>query len=142
MEIVAATAADAAAISRIHAAGWKFAYRGMVPQDYLDALRDDHWEQLFAGSLADGVQVVNSSLVDPALVDPARRSVLIPVNDLAHELGNVKLANMVALGAWLKATGALPLAVVQEALNRVVSAHYAKLIPVNARALETGYGFA
>ena len=91
---------------------------------------------------ADGVQIVNATLVSKTLLDAAKRTVYIPVNDMAHELGNVKMANMVALGAWLKATGVLPLAVVQEALNRVVSAHYAKLIPVNAQALEQGYNFA
>ena len=74
---------------------------------------------------ADGVQIVNASLVGENLLDSAKRTVYIPVNDMAHELGNVKMANMVALGAWLKATGALPLNVVQEALNRVVSARLA-----------------
>ena len=91
---------------------------------------------------ANGVQIVNASLVAQNLLDAAKRTVYIPVNDMAHELGNVKMANMVALGAWLKATGALPLNVVQEALNRVVSAHYAKLISANAKALEQGYNFA
>lgn len=91
---------------------------------------------------AEGVQIVNASLVAENLLDSAKRTVYLPVNDMAHELGNVKMANMVALGAWLKATGALPLNVVQEALNRVVSAHYAKLISANARALEQGYNFA
>ena len=91
---------------------------------------------------ADGVQIVNATLVAQNLLDAARRTVYIPVNDIAHELGNVKMANMVALGAWLKATGALPLNVVQDALNRVVSAHYAKLISANAKALEQGYNFA
>ena len=91
---------------------------------------------------ASGVQIVNASLVAQNLLDAAKRTVYIPVNDMAHELGNVKMANMVALGAWLKATGALPLNVVQEALNRVVSAHYAKLISANAKALEQGYNFA
>ena len=90
---------------------------------------------------ADGVQIVNASLVAENVLDAAKRTVYIPVNDMAHELGNVKMANMVALGAWLKATGALPLNVVQEALNRVVSAHYAKLISANAKALEQGYNF-
>lgn len=90
---------------------------------------------------ADGVQIVNASLVAENLLDAAKRTVYIPVNDMAHELGNVKMANMVALGAWLKATGALPLNVMQEALNRVVSAHYAKLISANAKALEQGYNF-
>ena len=90
----------------------------------------------------DGVQIVNASLISEGLLDGKHRTVYIPVNDIAHELGNVKLANMVALGAWIKATGALPLEAVQEALNRVVSAHYAKLIPVNAKALQAGYDFA
>lgn len=89
----------------------------------------------------DGVQIVNASLIREELLDKTLRSVFIPANDMAHALGNVKLANMVALGAWLKATGALPLAVVQEALKRVVSAHYARLIPANAQALEAGYSF-
>ena len=91
---------------------------------------------------ANGVQIVNATLVAQNLLDAARRTVYIPVNDIAHELGKVKMANMVALGAWLKATGALPLNVVQDALNRVVSAHYAKLISANAKALEQGYNFA
>ena len=91
---------------------------------------------------ANGVQIVNASLVAQNLLDASKRTVYIPVNDMAHELGNVKMANMVALGAWLKATGALPLNVVQDALNRVVSAHYAKLISANAKALEQGYNFA
>ena len=54
----------------------------------------------------DGVQIVNASLISEGLLDGKHRTVYIPVNDIAHELGNVKLANMVALGAWIKATGA------------------------------------
>lgn len=90
----------------------------------------------------DGVQIVNASLIAEALVDAESRTVYIPANDMARKLGNVKLANMVALGAWLRATEALPLKAAQDALHRVVSAHYAGLIPVNAAALEAGYNFA
>jgi 2-oxoglutarate ferredoxin oxidoreductase subunit gamma len=90
----------------------------------------------------DGVQIVNASLIARELVDTTIRTVYIPAHDIAHGIGNVKLTNMVALGAWLKATDALPLKAVREALHRVVSAHYAKLIPINAVALEAGYNFA
>ncbi len=95
--------------------------------------------------ISGGVQVVNSSLIDVKAedtLDASKQSVCIPVNDVAHKLGSVKMANMVALGAWLKATGALPLEVVQDALHRTVSSHYAKLIPTNAKALEAGYNFS
>jgi len=89
-----------------------------------------------------GVQIVNSSLVDAAHVDPGVRSVLVPLNDMAARLGSPKLLNMIALGAWVYATDALPLAAVQEALRRVISSHYAKLIPANAEALALGHDFA
>ena len=89
-----------------------------------------------------GVQIVNSSLIDASQIDPNIRSVLVPMNDLAAKLGNARLLNMAALGAWLRATSALPLKAVQEALHRVISSHYAKLIPDNAAALAMGYDFA
>ena len=34
---------DLAAISRIYAESWRTAYRGLIPQSYLDRLRDDAW---------------------------------------------------------------------------------------------------
>ncbi len=34
---------DIAAISSILAASWKTAYRGIVNDDYLDLLTDEHW---------------------------------------------------------------------------------------------------
>lgn len=39
---------DAPAISRIYAASWKAAYRGMVPQQFLDELSDDFWTNKFS----------------------------------------------------------------------------------------------
>lgn len=90
----------------------------------------------------DGVQIVNASLVSRDLLDARKRTVYIPVNDMAHELGNVKMANVVALGAWLRATGALDPEAVKQAMHSVVNAHYAKLIPANIKALEAGYDFA
>lgn len=89
-----------------------------------------------------GVQIVNASLIAQDLVETSIRTVYIPANDMAHKIGNAKLVNMVALGAWLGATGTLPLQAVQDALHSVVSSHYAKLIPVNAAALAAGYDFA
>jgi 2-oxoglutarate ferredoxin oxidoreductase subunit gamma len=88
-----------------------------------------------------GVQIVNISLVDPAEVDKKTRSVHIPVNEIAAGLGNPKLLNMVALGAWTAATDALPLKAVQDALGHVISDRYAALIPANAEALAAGYEF-
>ena len=38
---------DALIMSNILAASWKKAYIGMVNQDYLDNIREDHWKLTF-----------------------------------------------------------------------------------------------
>ncbi len=44
MEIRYYTAADdAAAVSRIYEESWKFAYRGLIPQDYLEGIPPGRW---------------------------------------------------------------------------------------------------
>ena len=43
-KLLKATSADALAISRIIAASWQAAYIGMVPQSYLESLKEDHWQ--------------------------------------------------------------------------------------------------
>ena len=86
-----------------------------------------------------GIQIVNSSLIDPELAEKDRiRTVLVPANDLADKIGNTRMANMVALGAFIQASGVIPLEVVKKSLTKVISPHYAKLIPKNEEALQAG----
>lgn len=47
MEIRKATLDDVREISRIHALSWKSAYKGIVPQGYLDELKLDFWVPAF-----------------------------------------------------------------------------------------------
>ena len=87
----------------------------------------------------DGIQIVNSSLIDAELVDNERiKSYMVPCNDIADKLGNARLANMVALGAFIKATGIMDMQAVIDSLENVISAHYHHLIPKNAEALKAG----
>ena len=47
MKIKRAEIYDAPVISKIHALSWKSAYKGLVPQQYLDELNDDFWTNAF-----------------------------------------------------------------------------------------------
>jgi 2-oxoglutarate ferredoxin oxidoreductase subunit gamma len=77
------------------------------------------------------------------LADTARvRCIGLPCNDIADKMGNARLLNMIALGAYIKATGVLPIERVQGSLHHVVSEHYHHLLPKNAEALKTGYDAA
>ncbi len=42
---------DAKVMAQIHAESWKVAYRGFVPDSYLDELSADRWNSIFAESL-------------------------------------------------------------------------------------------
>jgi len=52
MRVREATRADAAEIARLHLDNWRVAYRGIVPDDLLDAItvesRQQHWESVLA----------------------------------------------------------------------------------------------
>jgi 2-oxoglutarate ferredoxin oxidoreductase subunit gamma len=55
------------------------------------------------------------------------------------ELGTVRCANMVMLGAVLAGTGILKLETVEEVVNEVFGAKKPKLVGLNVEALRAGY---
>ena len=86
-----------------------------------------------------GTQVVNSSLVDLELTEKDRvRTVPIAANEIADSLGNTRMANMVAIGAFAQATGAVSLDALIQSLEHVISPRYHKLIPANTDAIKAG----
>jgi 2-oxoglutarate ferredoxin oxidoreductase subunit gamma len=95
----------------------------------------------FQPKVADGgVVVINASLCGDSPVDGARvKAFAVPCNEIAEKVGNARMVNMVALGAYAKASGALPLERLKSALSHVVPAHYSHMIPKNAEALQAGY---
>lgn len=86
-----------------------------------------------------GICLVNSSLVELAGVSLEGRELLaIPMNQIALELGDIRMVNMVACGAYAAATGALAMKSLQEALKEALPERNHKLIPANIKAIETG----
>ncbi|MHC4620933.1 MAG: 2-oxoacid:acceptor oxidoreductase family protein [Planctomycetota bacterium] len=90
-----------------------------------------------------GLLIMNSSLIDerPKLNDSID-IVAVPANDLAVELGSVRSANMVALGAYLQRKGILSAAAAARCLPDVLAKHRHKTLPVNTEALRRGAEFA
>ncbi len=85
-----------------------------------------------------GVLVYNSSLIS---ITPRRtdiRYVPVPASDVANELGNVKMANMVALGALVTATGVLSLEAVIQALRDHLPESKHEMLEPNVQALRRG----
>lgn len=64
---------------------------------------------------------------------------LIPAVEKSHELGSFQVANIIFLGAYLAATGALPLEKVEAALEKkMAGGKRASLLELNKRALRLG----
>ncbi len=86
----------------------------------------------------DGVLMVNSSLIEKKATRTDIKVYYIPASDIALELGNDKIANMVMLGAYLEVTKVVTIDGVLDALKKVLGEAKANLIPINRTALERG----
>lgn len=97
----------------------------------------------FANRLAhDGLLLYNSSLIDTAPDLPKTALVVpIPADELAIELGNQKVANMVMLGAFARLCKTLELGDVMEALPQVLARRYHDTLATNRAALKKGADF-
>ncbi|MEJ2421181.1 MAG: 2-oxoacid:acceptor oxidoreductase family protein [Acidobacteriota bacterium] len=85
-----------------------------------------------------GLVLINSSLISRGCKRKDVKVLNVPANEVAVELDNPKGANMVALGAYLGATGAVDLKLM-EALVRDTFAAKPKVIEANIEALRRGY---
>ena len=90
----------------------------------------------------DGLLVANSSLFNREIERKSIRSLLIPANDIAEEIGMVRLANMIMVGAMIALSPILPLDVVKKALEEHIPERHKKTLPINFSAMDRGYDFA
>jgi len=86
-----------------------------------------------------GIMVINSTLVKE---DPKRsdlKVVKIEATGIAEQVGDKLFANMVALGAMAKVTGALALTDIEGILKKFFPSDKHQFIPMNIKAIKTGF---
>lgn len=88
--------------------------------------------------LPEGIVFVNSSIVKDKVSREDVRAVYVPCDDIAKELGNPKVANMVMLGAYIAATGNLEKKTIENMIHEMFTGRKAKLVPLNLEALDRG----
>lgn len=84
-----------------------------------------------------GVVLINSSLISTGAGRDDIDELAIPVTEIARELGSVKVANIVALGAFVARSKIVDF----ESLRKTVKEEFAgkeKFIPLNMAALDRG----
>jgi 2-oxoglutarate ferredoxin oxidoreductase subunit gamma len=90
----------------------------------------------------DGLLVRNSSLVEKTSERTDMTELPIPATRIADEIGNLRLANVVILGAMLTVHPTLPLDALKAALEAHMPSHRMDMLPMNLEALERGASFA
>lgn len=86
----------------------------------------------------DGILLINSSLIDKKPSRDDVKAYFVPANEIANELGNAKVANMVMLGAFLELTKTVEVDSIVAALKKVFGPAKEHLVPMNKDALERG----
>ena len=85
-----------------------------------------------------GLLMVNTSMSEEIVEKRAIRIAAFPLTKLASELGNIKVANMIAVGAFIRLKKIFPLESVLDELSGVLPSKK-ELISVNKKALKLGY---
>jgi 2-oxoglutarate ferredoxin oxidoreductase subunit gamma len=85
-----------------------------------------------------GRLLINSSLIEKKATRDDLQVYYIPANELAVELGNSRVSNMVMLGAYLELTKIVSIESVMKALKKIFGPAKEHLMPVNEDALRKG----
>jgi 2-oxoglutarate ferredoxin oxidoreductase subunit gamma len=85
-----------------------------------------------------GYLVVNTSLVDRNPEREDIQTILVPAIDIAEELGDKRMANLVLLGALMDRMGPLTIEQIGDALGRHIPEHRRNLLGANLKALAKG----
>ena len=104
--------------------------------DILVALNKPSLDKFEPHVKPNGIIFYNTSMIDRKPERDDIEAVGLPFTELADELGSLKFANMVVVGAIIEKTKILDDDIVKEALKEVIK--HKKFIPQNIKAIEKG----
>jgi len=83
-----------------------------------------------------GIMLLNKSLIAQKATRTDITVYEVPANELASELGNIRTANMIMLGAFVRATNVVPEAAIEKVIDQTIGAKKTELRDVNIKAFE------
>jgi 2-oxoglutarate ferredoxin oxidoreductase subunit gamma len=96
----------------------------------------------FQGVLqAGGLLCANSSLVNTESARSDIEILAVPTSELAEKLGSIKVANMVMLGALVRASTMISYDDMVKNLTEILGEGKARLLKLNREALAVGYNY-
>ncbi|MEZ4599270.1 MAG: 2-oxoacid:acceptor oxidoreductase family protein [Syntrophotaleaceae bacterium] len=100
-------------------------------------------DKYFTAVKPGGRVLINTSLMEDRGYSRQDLEILpMPANKLAMDVGDVRLVNMIMLGAFVEMSGIVRPATLKEALDGILPERNKKFIPANMQALDCGAAFA
>ena len=109
--------------------------------DYVIALNQASFDRFLKKIKNGGHMITNSTLVKDLKNRADINYIFAPITKLAEDLGNVKMANILAVGVLAKASKMVSMEHLMQALDAVLPPHRKNLLPLNIKALKIGYEY-
>ena len=107
--------------------------------DTLFVFNQPSWDKFKSKVRKKGLVLLNSTLIKNERPPQGIKLSKVPCTEIASGLGNVCVANMVALGAFLKEKNILKRKTVLEVLSEIAPPSKRHLIGINEKAIEKGF---
>ena len=104
----------------------------------LIALNEPSLAKFEAGVVPGGSVFVNSDVVTDKVTRPDLKAYYIPCSQIADEVGNPKVSNMVMLGAYVAGTKILKPETIEKMIQEMFTGSKAKFVPLNIEAFHRG----
>lgn len=109
--------------------------------DHLVAFNGPSLEKFRTHVAEGGLILYNSSIIKETVKECDHLCLGVPINDIAIELGNAKVANMVMMGAYLELTNLFGDKTIHAIIKKILGEKKASLVDINIKALEAGKDF-
>ena len=109
--------------------------------NYIIALNQASFDRFLPKVKKGGWMIANSTLVVKSKPRTDINYIFVPMSELADNLGNVKMANILSLGILARVSNLVSLNTLEKALDIVIPSHRKNLMPLNIKALKIGYEY-
>ncbi len=109
--------------------------------DFIIALNQLSFDKFLPMLKKGGSIIANSSLVKEIKSRTDINYFFAPITSLANELGEIRISNIISLGLLAKISKLTSVDSLHKAIEMVLPEHRKNLLPINLKALETGFSF-
>jgi 2-oxoglutarate ferredoxin oxidoreductase subunit gamma len=109
--------------------------------DFVVAMNQPSFARFQSVLQSGGLICVNSSIVSASSARHDIEVLTVPTTQLAEQVGSQKVANMVMLGAFIRASSIISFDFMIKNLSGILGEGKANLIKLNKQALEVGFNF-